>query len=255
MISAAELEAVLLGAIDREPDSEVVDRPDWVQVRCPSSPRPSHNQILRARVSDSDLPQVVEDVVADHTARGATHRWVVAPSSSPALAERLPEFGYDVMGCTSGMAMAVPIEDRPLAVEGLTVVPVGVEDVDAFAELTRVAWERDAAFSEAAAFIARKLIPSPVPVWFWTALIDGEPVATCNLRRMGGLGYFQGCAVRREFRGRGVYRALIDFRLAFMRAAGMQHAVVWADADTSAHACASAGFASVCSAMFFRREP
>lgn len=255
MISTAQLEAVLLGAIDREPDSEVIDRPQWLQVRCPSSPRPSHNQVLRARVSETELPAVVESVVEDHSARGATHRWVVAPSSTQSLVDRLPEFGYDVMGKTSGMAMPVPECPPPLEIEGLTVVPLALEGADAFAELTRVAWERDAAFAEAAAFIAKKMIQAPIPVWFWTAFINGEPVGTCNLRQIGDLGYFQGCAVRREFRRQGVYRALIDYRLAFMQKAGMRHAVVWADADTSAHACAAAGFETVCSAMFFRREP
>lgn len=254
-MNAEELESVLFAAVDLEPDSQVIQRPAWLQVRTPSSPRPSHNQVLRAQVADADVSRVVASVVADHDAREATHRWVVGPSSTQNLIEQLPRFGYGLMGVTSGMAMAVPEQPRPPAVEGLTVAPLTLRGVDAFAELTAQAWERDAAFEEASAFVTRKLLSSETPVWFWTAFVDGEPVGTCNLRQLGELGYFQGCAVMREFRRRGIYRALIDVRLAFMREMGMREAVVWADAETSALACGASGFQAVCSATFFRREP
>ena len=39
---------VLFDATEREPDTEVIDRPDRIQLRTPSSPLVQHNEVLRA---------------------------------------------------------------------------------------------------------------------------------------------------------------------------------------------------------------
>ena len=50
-----------------------------------------------------------------------------------------------------------------------------------------------------------------------------------------------------EYRGKGVYTALMAKRLADARALGMEAAVLQADRTTSAPICANLGFEEVCS--------
>lgn len=252
----ARVERVLVEAVSTEPDSEWIVRDDWVQVVTPSSRWPNHNMILKARLEASRARHVADEVAAEHAARGARYRWVIGPSSAPAdLAKVVAASGLSRMGGSRGMAMAVPSEDPPLGVEGLTVKQVGRDDVGHYAELTARAWEKGEAFREALEhIIGASVAGQPVGkgiTMSWIASVHGEPVATSHLRVLSDLGYFQGAAVLPTWRGRGVYRALLRHRLAVLRAHGIGLAVVWADAEGSAKICDGLGFETICTAEFF----
>ena len=81
----------------------------------------------------------------------------------------------------------------------------------------------------------------------------GERLAVTTLRLLPQqrIGYLQGAAVLPEQRRTGLYRATILHRLALLRELDYQHAVVWANARTSAQGCASMGFTPHCSGSFF----
>jgi GNAT superfamily N-acetyltransferase len=256
--SAAELERVLIDAVDHEADSVLVDRPDWVQIRTPSSPRPNHNIVLRARLAADEVEAKVAEVAADHRARGAGFRWFVGPSSDPAgLGPSLLAAGLQVQGVSWGMAMEVPADDLPLGIEGLVVDEMRAQDVGEYAALTARAWGRPD-YEEAIRHIARKAFEPPVvtrdietSTRSWIARLDGEAIASSHLRLLPGIGYFQGCAVLPAFRGRGLYRALLHHRLALLRTLGIPTAVVWANAATSGRACEKLGFATGCIGTFY----
>lgn len=253
--SAAELERVLLNAVDREPDSELVDRPDWVQIKTPSSPRPNHNIVLRAQLAPDEVDATVAAVVAEHRARDAKLRWFIGPSSSPAeLGVAVQAAGLTPLGDTLGMAMLVPEVAPPLGIAGLTVHEMGPQDVGTFAALTARAWERGSDFEEALLHIAGKSFQEPRATRSWIASLDGVPVASSHLRLLPGIGYFQGCAVLPAYRGRGIYRALLHHRLGELRSRGIRVAVVWADATGSGIACLKLGFATVCTAQFYEAQ-
>lgn len=249
--TAEALERVLVDAVAREPDSELIDEPTWVQVRTPSSPRPNHNVVLMARLRPDEVAAKVAEVAAEHQSRGARYRWVVGPSSSPAeLGAHVEASGLRRLGNSLGMAMPVPSADRPLGVEGLTVHEVGPDDVDAYAALTARAWERPD-FEEAVAYITRKSFGFDSGARSYLARLDGVEVASSYLRLLPGLGYFQGGAVLPQYRHRGIYRALLHHRLAVLRARGIPMAVVWAAAASSGIVCDSVGFTRICSAVFY----
>lgn len=249
--TAEDLERVLVDAVAREPDSELIDEPSWVQVRTPSSSRPNHNVVLRARLRPDEVAAKVAEVAAEHQARGAKYRWVVGPSSSPAeLEAHVQASGLRLLGKSLGMAMPVPPVDRPLGVAGLTVHEVGPDDVDAYAALTARAWQRPD-FEEAVAYITRKSFGPDSTVRSYLARLDGVDVAGSHLRLLPGLGYFQGAAVLPQYRRSGIYRALLHHRLAVLRARAIPMAVVWAAAEGSAIVCGAVGFTRICSAVFY----
>jgi len=246
------LERVLFAAVDTESDSEVIDRRDWLQIRTPSSSRPNHNVVLRARLAPEHVEETVAEVIAEHRARNARVRWVVGPSSSPAdLGVTLEAAGLGGMGHTLGMAMLVPNEDRPLGIAGLTLEAMRPSNLATFADVTTRGWERGADFKEAILHISRKALTEAAPTRSWIARLDGNAIATSHLRLLPDMGYFQGCAVLPAYRGRGIYRALLNHRLAELRARGIGIAVVWADAAGSGIACRKLGFETVCTAGFY----
>lgn len=257
--SATELEQVLIDAVDLEADSEVIDRPDWAQVRTVSSHRPNHNIVLRARLAPDEVEAKLAEVVADHRARAANYRWFVGPSSVPdSLGPSLIASGLHRKIDTWGMAMAVPDDDLPLGINGLVIDEIQAKDVGAYASVTARAWQGDADLEASLRHIVRKAFEPPLvsrtvvtSTRSWIAYLDGEAVASSHLRLLPGIGYFQGGAVLPDLRGRGIYRALLHHRLAVLRAAGIPTAVVWADAAGSGMACEKLGFTTVCTGTFY----
>ena len=253
------MERVLLEAIHREPDAVVIDRPDWKQVRTPSSRRSNHNKVVVARLGPdgSDADAVIAEVAAEHAARGASFQWTVGPTSTPSdLGARLLDAGLELIGPSLGMARAIGDEALALEVPGLTVREVETEaDVDAYADITAAAWERGQAFRDTVAYIGRKCLSPAVPTRFWIASIDGEPVASSHLRMVTGAGYLQGCAVLPSRRRQGIYRALVHHRLDVLRATGIRIAVIFAAANTSGQGCRKLGFSTVCEADFYEMKP
>lgn len=248
----AQLEQVLVDATDREPDSQLIERPDWLQLHTPSSSLTHHNKIWRAQLPASDVAATIAKVKREHAARGANYRWVVGPSSRPTDLDRaLADSGHSYMGPTLGMALPVPEQPPEQELTQLTIEPMGPQTVTKYAEVTAQGWERGPDFAEAVARIASKAITAGVPTRSWIASLDGEPVATSHLRLLPAAGYMQGCAVLPKFRRRGIYREMLHHRLRVLRALDLPVAVVWADADTSGAACRSLGFETVCSAEFY----
>lgn len=249
----AELERVLVDALFHEPDSELIDRPDWVQLRTPSSRWPNHNKVLLAQIEPGQEPRVVAEVIAEHRDRGARLQWSVGPSSSPSnLGQHIESAGIALLSRALGMVLPVPQHPLP-GLDDLVVQEVGLQDVQTFARLSAQAWQQGDAFRDAVAHIVTLGLREPqLGARCWIAHYKGEAVATCNLRVVSQLGYFQGCAVKPAYRGRGLYQALLNYRLSVLRELGETMAVVWADAATSAGACKKLGFRTVCSAALYQ---
>ena len=254
--TAGEMERVLVEAVAREPDSELIERADWIQIRTPSSRRFNHNVVLRARVPAQDVDARVRAVAADHTRRGAAYRWVVGPSSHPgdAIIDALERGGASHSGRSLGMAMHTPSTALP-AMAGLEVEAMRPETVDAYAELCARGFERtESSFAEALRYVGRRSFEGPPQTASFIATLHGEPVATSHLRLLPGLGlgYLQGCSVIPAYRGRGIYRALVYHRMEVLRERGVDRVVIWANASNAGIACGRLGFHTVCSADFYQ---
>lgn len=247
------LERVLTDALSREPDSELCDEPGWIQLRTPSSPWPNHNKVLLAQLAAADVQRKIAEVLSDHRDRGARVQWIVGPSSAPTdLGSALRSAGLSSQGQMAGMIMPVP--DQPHAPsKDLTLDEVGPAQVDEFAQVTADSWEMDDVFRDAAAHITRTEMRGGSPgTRRWIARHRGQAVGSCIIRVFPEFGYFQGCAVNPAFRGRGLYRAMIRFRLSVLRALGRDIAVVWANETTSGPVCNKLGFETICTATSYQ---
>ena len=251
--SPVELERVLVDAVDREPDSELIERPGWVQVRSASSRRANNNVVVIAQLAPNEVRAVVDEVDGEHRARGAKYRWVIGPSSAPPeLEAALLDRGLRSLGVALGMARTVPAQPRGPALEGLTIAPATASEVELYASVTTRGWERGREFEEAVRHIAGKTIGAANPATIsCIARLHGEPVATSHLRLLPALGYMQGAAVLPDHRRKGIYAALLHHRLAVLREHDLDVAVIWADAEGSARVCGQHGFVEVARAKFF----
>ena len=247
---ANELERVWADSLSPTPESVVIDRPDWVQLRTPSHPEPNLNCVVLARLDPDQADARIAEVVQVYREQGLPLRWVVGPSSTPGdLSARLVRAGVPVSAAALGMHMPVP-DEVPALPEGLELRRVGHDDIVRYAEVTMRAWQRGPDFRRTIEASTRRIVASAQPRHhLWLVERGGEAIGSSVLCLLPGVGYFQGAAIVPEQRSKGIYPALIHHRLAVLRELGVEHALVWAHESTSAGICRRVGFVSLCRAV------
>jgi len=241
---------VLFDAAERKPDTEVIDRPDWIQLRTPSSPLVQHNKVLRAVIAERDAERVVAEVLADHAERGAALVWHVDGVSQPRdFSARLLAAGLPRLGEGLGMYRDTGIADDGLPAS-VRIEEAGLSHVEVFTNLVCRAWPRPRSFAAEVGAWVRKSIEQPeLGSVHFVAYCDDEPVGTASLLMFPNeLAYMRGAAVLPAYRGRGIYTALMRRRLAHCAANGRDTAVIWANPDTSAPVARQLGFIEVAGA-------
>ena len=92
----------------------------------------------------------------------------------------------------------------------------------------------------------------PYPGQHFLARIGGEPAGAASHRVIGDFAHLSGASVPPNFRGRGVYRALIQARARVLREQGISLLTIHARESTSAPICARMGFKEICRFQVFR---
>jgi len=228
------------------PDLELVERPGWFQITTPSFREGGFNEVALAVLADGDADAVIDATIAGYRARGLKFRWTVGPDSAPAdLADRLARRGL-ARSIACGMARATtPVTGG----DGVTVTEIDASTSDTFTRTMAAGWETDPA---PLARVHDLILANPQRTQhLFLARIDGEPAGTAAYVAFPRSAYLLGAVVLPAFRGRGVYRALVDARLAHARARGLALATSHAREQTSAPILAGLGFRAICKLSVF----
>lgn len=225
------------------PDTEVIDRPGWHQVITPSITMGALNDVSLAVLPPDEVEPAIDRVLADYRARGAVVRWFVGPDWGPAdFGERLERRGLarsEVWAMARAIASApveVPVEVEHVAGEG--------EGLEAFSDVMARGWSADRTVLHA---LHRAQVTHPSGrVRLYLARADGVPAGAGGyIVASERTAYLVGAVVLPEFRGRGLYRALVDARIEDARRRGLTLAVSHANAQTSAPILERQGFVTV----------
>jgi GNAT superfamily N-acetyltransferase len=236
-------EAAERAPIGRElhrPDTRIISRPGWYQIVTPSAVG-YLNEVYLTDIDAADADRAIDEVIADHRARSRPVKWCVGHWTRPTdLRERLLQRGFEArpvraMACDTDLRIVVP--------SGVHTVEIGEGDVDAYVDAETRGWgiAQDQVETERRSHRAA-LAAVPRTAHFFAATIDGVIVATCGVFLRDGYGYLVGSQVHESARGRGIYRALVAVRLAFLRERGMTFAVTHARDATSAPMLEHLGF-------------
>jgi ribosomal protein S18 acetylase RimI-like enzyme len=218
------------GLVTGPPDMRVIERDGWFQRIAPSSPGTWLNEVIISRIADVDAERVIDEVLAMYRAIGKPAKWCTGPWTAPNdFDERLTRRGSKSW-VMRGMGVAT---DAPIS-SSIDVTRIDHSSLDAYVETGAAAWSlpvdevQREAFSRA---MDRELV----------AFVAGDLGAGAILLREE-YGYLVGTAVKERARGRGVYRALVAARLAFLRQRGIAYAVTQARESTSAPILEHLGF-------------
>lgn len=239
-----------LDALVGASDSRIIDRPDWHQVVTPSFTSGGLNGVGRCRVAAEQLDTTIDAAVNEYTQLGLRWRWTVGPRSTPGLEDALRQRRLAEHSIT-GLWRAVDLPPRPsTTVAAAQVASPG--DLDAFTAVMAGGWSTPAA---PLAAYNQLLMASPSRQRLFLARVDGVPAGSAGLAIVDRSVYLIGAVVLPHFRGRGVYRALLDARIEFARHLGKALVTCQAKPETSAPILLALGFQSIGSFPVFTPRP
>src|SRR5215831_2176530 len=219
-------------------------------VRAHATPQASHpigNLVGVSTLAAANADAVIAHVRDFFAARDHTVGWWVNPSSTPGdLVSRLQAAGFAKVLAQAGQVLTTM--GRAIKVNpAVTVRQATHADRDALMRLYATAYP----LPEALAAVITDVVPLAAGGRHYLAFLEGveRPVAVASMFPFpkSTIAVMQGAATLSEYRGKGVYTALMAKRLADARALGMEAAILQADRTTSAPICANLGFEEVCS--------
>jgi hypothetical protein len=235
---AAEVLSTPRRAVVRLPDTLVIDRSDLLQIVTPSLRDGGLNEVAFCAFEPAHAEARIDECLARFAAAGVRFRWGAYPDCGPAdLPRRLAARGLEaseVVVMTRGL-------DRRADVDVRGVERVGEQGLGDFTAVMAEGW----GVEPGPLLLLHTLAASDPAHALFLARVEGVPAgAGAAVLSARGL-YLMGAVVLPRFRDRGVYRALVDARLAHAARAGRTLAYSHAQAGSSAPRLARMGFAEV----------
>lgn len=179
------------------------------------SPSPFDNSLCWARTDASNAEEVIHEQIAYFRKLGRAFMWKVYTHDTPSdLEERLLRAGFEVQ---EHVTLAVLDTARPLSSVRL---PTGVElrrvddpsGLPAAMEVQKVVWNED--FQWLLGALTTELETRPDLLSVFVGWVGAQPVCSSWLRIEEGTPFASlwGGSVHPDFRGKGLYRAMVEAR-------------------------------------------
>lgn len=220
-------------------------------LRAHATPEASHplgNMVGASTLTESNADAVIAQVKEFYGNRSHMVGWWLNPSSTPVdLVTRLEAAGFSKAIELAGLVLT-ELGRTFSCNPRVTVRRASDADRDDIIRLYTAAYPMPKRLAE----IWLDLIPSGgLGSTNYLAFLEGveSPVSVSSMFVPGGssLVVMQGAATLGEYRGHGIYTAMLAARLADAHVMGKHAAVLQADRKTSAPICAKLGFEEVCS--------
>lgn len=242
-----------LGSMLPAADMRVIERDGWYQVITPSTGSTQGNEVLYSRVPEADAERVVRETIAEYAALGLPFKWCVGPLTEPA------DFGavLDRLGFGSWAMRGMAVEPQrwvPAPRADVTIERVTPATFDEFYRAHVTAWSAEV--HEAPSWRASMLRAlEGGRHHLYIARVAGEPVGTAGMVTKQRSVYLIGGNVLEPYRGRRIYRALIDERLRHAAELGYTLATTQAREATSAPILEHLGFETLYRSRVYNWQP
>jgi GNAT superfamily N-acetyltransferase len=224
-------------AFPRLPGLQLIERPGWLQIVTPSIKTGVLNEVIYSLLDERGADATIEAAIATYRELGLKFRWNAGPGSGPAdLSARLERRG---LAPSWGRGMARSTDDRGFLGD---VVEVDAGTIDQYTHVMAAGWNADAAALEA----LHGHVLAEGRHRLFLGYCDGVPAAAGSYVPFERSAFLTGGVVLASYRGRGLYRALVQARLAHARARGIMLATSHAREATSAPILEKLGFETVC---------
>lgn len=235
------------------PGSELIVREGWAQLVSPLGKASAMNAVYRSILSDDEADRMIDETFAFYRQLQVPFRWVVTPSSRPRdLAGRLIARGMKLLYEAS--AMFVRSQDAVGLSQdgGIEIRELGLSEIDLYIDTFMTCWGLPGELRNEIYLGVRHALEDSNRQ-FRPFAAFGEPnevgvrraIGTAALILLDDGAYLAAGTVHPEFRGQGVYRALLAARARLALELGREHLYIHAKVATAAPICSRLGFETV----------
>lgn len=219
---------------------------------------PMANKALLVRLEPENADAAIRKVRTYFEEKNKSFSWIVGPSATPLdLGSRLLANGFKLLLTVDGMYLRDP-KVKIDANSSVRVCELPVDEPGAAVEIMASGFnttiEVSRYFHKMMALSTPRL-RTRIYMAHWEGIDTPVACAYTTYYPEQPIALLCGSATLKEYRGRGVYRALLARRLADIARDGIETVIVLADQRTSAPICARAGFAKVCELQMYVWRP
>lgn len=202
---------------------------------------------VRFRLDPVRAQERLQEIIAQAEEGGRRYIWITGPSSEPAdVSDLLVVRGLPRTIVWDGLALR-DLSQRFQHGEEATAEPLSYANAEEYALMNARDSGNEATYPERLAAAHRLIENGQREAQVWVGRVDGVAAGCAVLRvEEDGIAYLRNAFTLPEFRGRGVYLAMIEARIAFARAAGCVAAVVQAQIHSSSPVLRKRGFEPLC---------
>lgn len=216
-------------------DTEILASGDWNQIRSPSFPVLSRNEIVLARRA-GDAEAIIDQALRDYA--GGPLKWCVSPFCQPLdLGERLLRRGFDSWEARLMHSKT----ERTIEASLEQIEDVGAETLTDYCDCFCEGWSIPEEY-QSRVISDLKWSFETGRFHYFLGRCNGQPVATAGFVLINGVAYLMGAQVLGSARGQGLYRGLIKARLEALARMGVEQACTQAREASSAPILEKLGF-------------
>lgn len=237
----------------KRPDSIVKSSTGWFQVITPSSPLIPLNGIYRSVLNAKEVDSIIEDAIATYNKNKSAFRWIITGASRPLeLADRLTRWNFRKDHEAIGFAKLTTELSSQETDTSIVVQDLVDSHLEEWVDASVSGWGNPESFRESLLNdVRRALHEERRTLRYFSAFIDRKIIGTGTIRLCNQSGHLIGSSVRPEFRGRGVYRALVLKRAQIALSLNLPLLTTHGIQNTSAPILKKMGFGSYSSATQF----
>lgn len=249
------LEQSVIESNDGFPGSELVVREDWAQIITPHAKGSAGNSVYRSVFSESDAEEKVNAACDFYEGMQVPYRWVVTPLTQPsAIVPLIERRGLTLLYEATAMMQSVDLAMTPIS-EDLDIQEIELPRVNLYIDTFMQCWELPSAMrQEFEEGVVHGLKDPAKRFRPYVAFKGQEPIGTAALVIIPSGGYLAAGTVRKDQRGKGVYRALLSHRARVAKSLGLEHLLIHAKNHSAAPICKKLGFESIYQHKVYSKE-
>lgn len=234
--------------ISAKPNNELIKTEDWCQLTTPEIPSPHANGIykcVKSGLSDSDTQSLVQETIKFYKGKNLNFRWKTSLETTPeGLGQVLLKNGMILKDLLYGFCVS-PNEMNISEYDRSSVRKLTLENLEDWLKVQAEGWNVP---PQGITYLRKEMEKELMQLKENPQFIgycDGQPAGAAAFRHLGDYAFMVGGAVIPKFRGKGIYRNLINARFEELKKEGLP-AVFHCVSNTSAPICLKLGFEKIC---------
>jgi len=241
---------ILIASAHSKYDTVAKDEGDLYQITTPSEKASWANSVIHSNFDGLEHRERIATIIQNYRALEVSFKWHIGPGHGLGnLQAVLEEFGlqhkFDCLGMVRSTELLVGKVNPQIEVENIP-----SKKAKDFVAATMGGWNLPATYHESMCKNVLRQIEGGIAEYF-VARDNGRPVGSGILTMFGGFGYLKRGSVVPEYRGKGVFKALMAKRLEVLRDRGISTVLVLAKSDTAAPRCERFGFKTKSRIQYF----